>query len=124
MLHYEGIARDIDKVLALAHPDFGPSRRSQVRGSGGAIYKLLWQRRYGAAFVKWTHDQSSRRRWLPSAGAEWRCVQAATNFTQAYHIFRVLANGIRGDAGRRSPAMRRDRPRRCTGCGDGNVAWS
>eukprot|EP00975_Prorocentrum_lima_P022498 4734064-Prorocentrum_lima.AAC.1 len=38
--------------------------------------------------------RSVDRRWAPGEGAEWELLRLADNYTAAYHITRLLANGL------------------------------
>ena len=50
-------------------------------------------------------------------------VRSASNSTQAFHVMRLLADGLTNQARRRYAADRRNRPRRCLTCGSSDVAW-
>eukprot|EP00969_Alexandrium_andersonii_P082179 3622864-Alexandrium_andersonii.AAC.1 len=66
--------------------------RAQLRGIGPALYRQTWRRIHGAAFEAWCRRRSDGRRYLRLDGREWRLFAQATSFTQAFHVFRVLAN--------------------------------
>lgn len=95
-----GASGDLRTIASLLPPDFGTGAREQVRGKGGALYRLCWHQNHGQAFVRWTCERAARRLWLPTDGTEWGFVRASTSFAQAYHAFRVLANGLREAVGR------------------------
>ena len=115
---------DLDKLRSLSRPDFGNDVRQQVRGKGGAIYRLAWVARYGQAFTDWLAARPTERRWLPTTGTEWSLVRSASSFTQTYHVFRLLSGGLRGPGGRRPRAVRATRPKKCMGCDGRDIAWS
>ena len=116
--------KDIAAMGSLNHLDFGRSARDQIRGKGAAVYRLVWNMDHERAFRRWSGQRSAGRRWLPLDGREWRLVKAATNYTPAYHVMRLMAGGLAGGASQRSTAGREARPRTCLRCGSLDVAWA
>ena len=75
--------------------------RAPVEGAdfGRILYRAAWRALREAEADAWFHQRSLGRRWLPSAGGEWRLLQAAVSFIPASHVLRALAGGLRGEAG-------------------------
>ena len=64
---------DLRTVQGLLRSDFGASVREQVRGCGGALYRLCWRQMHGDHFRRWTIGRSFARRWLPTASEKSGC---------------------------------------------------
>ena len=85
---------------SLGHPDCGRCIRHQVKGKGAAVYRLIWSMEHEATFRIWVGQRSTQRRWMPFDGREWELAKAATNYSQEYHVMRMLAGGqILADSG-------------------------
>ena len=63
----------------------------------------------------WLRERSDRRRWLRTNAENWRLL-AGRGFSQAIHVFRLLAKGLRGPVGSRPDDVREDYQRHCAGC--------
>ena len=96
--------------------------RSHLRLCGPATYRLLAYCRYEGRLDAWLRRRSAQRRWLPTGGNEWRLLGCARDFTAGFHLFRLLAGGLRGTSGARDTATRREFPRTCAVCGAAPVA--
>ncbi len=70
---------------------------------------LLAQPQLGAGLCK----RSTRRRWLPTYGQEWRPLHLPGSYLQYFHCARVLGRGFMSAADGRSRAQRGERPRSC-----------
>ena len=92
------------------------------RGIGAALYAAAWAVRHGAEAARWRRNRSAARRWMVTNGNEWDLLRGV-RFTEAFHVARALAGGLRGGAGRRSNQDRQRHPGRCERCGNPALEW-
>ena len=90
-------------------PDLPRGRRL-----GRALYVAAWSQQHGHTLDTWFAAASARRRWAQGDGSEWDILAATADFTAAYHVVRVMANGLPGHARWRTAADRF--PHQCTVC--------
>jgi len=115
-------ARDAQTIAALEAERTGEGIRTGRR-AGGAVYAACWATRYERFAIRWLGQRTAARRWLPSDGREWEIVRGRS-FTQAFHVIRILAGGLRGQARSRPDNQRRQLRSTCTVCGTPDVAWT
>ena len=105
-----------ERIAALPVALGGRVARAHLRRAGGAFYRATWWAWHGAAGRAWFRRRSALRRWLPTDGDEWQLLAACRRFTQAWHVVKLLAGGLRG------PARQRERAgwpgHRCADCGE------
>ena len=114
--------REAQTIMALEAERVGGGILSGRR-TGGAVYAACWAARHERAAVRWLLQRTAARRWLPTDGREWEVVRGRS-FTQAFHVIRILAGGLRGGARSRPGNQRRQLRAACRVCGSPDVAWT
>ena len=95
-----------------AFPPRGGAHGPCVRG---AVYVMLWLQQHARHGHTWLLGRSRRRAWLRPDAQEWRLL-AGLGVSQAFRVFRLLAQGLRGPTGARPHHIRGMHPRQCAGC--------
>ena len=90
---------------------------------GQALYVAAWAEEHYTTARGWLTHHSLLRAWAPSLGTEWALLGGATGLTAAFHILRLLCNGLPGRARRRPNDLRQ--PHICTACsGPACAVWA